>query len=374
MAAISENYSGGSFLSNLVTRPEFLNYLQEDIYNNCAWVQSGVVARNSALDCTAGGTRVRVPFYQPMIESEEQIRSDSTWGTSGAGYLTPGRITASEQTATLLHRGGAYASDDLSAMGTGAGDPLNAVRSYLAKCVLKLRTATLLAQMEGIFGAALAANITDVSQAGAGAAEANFLSASNLVKAQAKLGERGDQLTTIAMHSNIAFYLRQVGALTFSTSALSTGGGISWGGGGINLTSTDVASFMGMRVVVDDLLVPTINAGGADQYPLYLLGQGSIAEGVQRPFKVEADRNILSQQNVISWTHDFGFHLFGTSWGNASDNPENVKGGGAGTNYLDQAANWTCVYGAGGTGNAGEGPKMVTAAKMIVNSPLAANV
>ena len=366
MAGISENYSGGTFLSDLVARPEFTSYLMEDVYNQCKWIQSGIVTRNSVLDCAAGGTRIRVPFYQPQVESEEQIRSDSSWGTSGNGYLTPGKITASEQIATILHRGGAYASDDLSAMGTGAGDPLNAIRSYLAKCVLKLRTATLLSQMEGLFDTALAGNVFDASVSTAGATADNFLSAANVVKTQALLGERGDDLTTIAMHSNLAFYLRTVGALTFSTSALATGGDISWGGGGIGLQSTEVSYFMGMVVNVDDLLKPIVNDGGADQYPVYLMGPGTVAEGVQRAFKVESDRNILSQQNVIAWTHDFSFHVFGTSWKNAGDNPLNTA--------LALGSNWECVYGADATGNAGEGSKMIPAAKLLVNSPLAANV
>ena len=365
MAAPFQNYSGGTFLTDLVTRPEFLAYVQEEVYNQCAWIQSGVVTRNSALDCSAGGTRVRVPFFQPMVESEEVIESNATWGDSGEGYLTPRKITADEQIMTILHRGGSYAADDLSRLGSGA-DPMAAIRSYLAKCILKLRTTTLLAQMEGLFGTALADNVLDASVSTAGALEANFLSASNVVKTQALLGERGDDLTTIAMHSNVAYYLRTVGALTFSTSALATGGDITWGGGGIGLQSTEVTYFMGMRVVIDDLLKPTVNAGGADQYPCYLMGGGSVAEGVQRAFKTEADRNILSQQDVMSWTHDYGFHVFGTSYTNATDNPTNT--------VLGTAGNWKCVYGATGTGNEGDGSKLVPVAKLIVNSPLAANV
>ena len=319
-----------------------------------------------------------------MVENEEQIRSDATWGESKQGYLTPKNITAGEQIMTILHRGGAYATDDLAAMGSGAGDPLAAIRSYLASCILKLRTSTLLAQMEGLFGSAISNNVLDAAVTATGAAEANFLTASNIVKAQALLGERGDDLTTIAMHSNVAYYLRSVGALTFSTSALSTGGNITWGGGGIGLQSTEVAYMMGMRVVVDDLLKPTINekdpddenAAGADTYPIYLYGQGAVSEGVQRDFFTESDRNILSKQSVMSWTHDYGFHLMGTSWKNEGDNPTNEQPAGesSNTNFLSRKENWECVYGAADTGNAGDGQKLVPAVKMIVNSPLAANV
>ena len=365
MAATMQNYSGGTFLSDLVVRPNFLQYIDEAVYNQCQWIQSGVVTRNSALDARAGGVRTRVPFFQPYPATEEQIRSDSTWGDSGAGYLTPKKITGAEQIMTLIHRGGAYAADDLSQMGSGA-DSMAAIQRYLTSAILKLRTSTLLSQLEGIFGDALSDNVNDVSQATAGATEANFLTAANVVGTQALLGERGDDLTVIAMHSNVAYYLRSVGALTFSTSALSTGGAIVWGGGGIGLTNTEVQNFMGFRVIVDDLLAPTVNAGGADQYPVYLMGSGSVAEGVQRDLRTEFERNILSQQDVMTWTHDYGFHLFGTSWTDATDNPTNAQ--------LANSDNWDCVYGATGTGNAGDGPKLVPVAKLIVNSPLAANV
>ena len=82
MAAPYQNYDGGTFLSDLVTRPEFLGYISEEIFNRCQWIQSGVLVRNSALDCRAGGVRVRVPFFQPINPTEEIIESNATWGTS----------------------------------------------------------------------------------------------------------------------------------------------------------------------------------------------------------------------------------------------------------------------------------------------------
>ena len=39
---------------------------------------------------------------------------------------------------------------------------------------------------------------------------------------------------------------------------------------------------MGLRVMQDDMLAPIVNASGADQYPVYLMGPGSVAEGAAR--------------------------------------------------------------------------------------------
>ena len=355
MAAPFQNYDGGTFLSDLVTRPEFLSYISEEIFERCAWIQSGVMVRNSALDCRAGGVRVRVPFFQPINPTEEIIESNATWGTSGAGYLTPQKITADEQIMTILHRGFAYAVDDLSQLGSGA-DPMAAIRSYLAKAILKLRTSTLIAQVNGLFDTALADNVIDKC-AGAGTPDAvNYLSAATFAEARAVLGERGEDITAIAMHSSVYYALVQVGALTFSSSSLVDGGQIQWGGGGINLRSDDVAFFMGARVIVDDMLTP-LNDGTTGEYPcfpVYCFGGGVVNEGVQQELRTEVDRNILSKQDVMSLDYHYGCHIMGTTWAGAGDNPTNTE--------LENGANWSLVY---------QTNKLVPIVQLKVNSPIA---
>ena len=352
MAAWKGNY-GGTFLSDLVTRPEFLAYTQEDIYNQCKWIQSGAVVRNSALDCRDGGVRVQVPFYKPIDPTETIIESNSTWGGDGSttGYLNPQKITAGDQIMTILHRGFSYAADDLSKMGTGS-DPMAAIRGYIAKAVNKLRTRALVAQLEGLFDTALAANVYDVSSATtAGLTEACYLSAASVIGGRNKLGERGDELDIIAMHSAVYNYLLQVGALTFSTSALSTGGAITWGGGGVGLNSVDVAFFMGLRVIVDDMILPDTN-GEEDVYPVYLMASGAVSEGVQQELRLAADRNILSLQDVLACDYHYGFHVNGTKWAAAGDNPDNAG--------LATGASWNLAF---------TDVRMTDVVKLLVNTP-----
>ena len=59
--------------------------------------------------------------------------------------------------------------------------------------------------------------------------ETNFLTASTVARGRSLLGERGEELDTLVVHPSVAYYLYQVGMLTFSTSALSTGTGIQLG-------------------------------------------------------------------------------------------------------------------------------------------------
>ena len=362
MSASNSNF-GGTFLSNLVSRPEFLQYTAEGIFEQSKWIQSGIIQRNAALDARAGGTRVRVPFFDPIAPTETQILSTSSWN-GGLGYLTAQNVTADEQIMTLLHRGFAYAADDLGKLGTGA-DPLAHVRNQLTAAINKLKTATLSAHLMGLFGGisgagVLGANQTNKTFAGVPGSmtEANFLNVANVVAAKAKLGEKGDMLDSIAMHSNVAYYLQQVGMLTFSTSALSTGGSIIWGGGGVGVAQTEVATFAGLRVVIDDQL--TYLTGGtsthAVKYPVYLFQSGVVSEGIQQDLRLAADRNILSMQDILAVDYHYGYHVTGTKWNVAGDNPTNA----ATTGNLADTASWSLVYSAA---------KQVPVCRLLVNTP-----
>ena len=83
--------------------------------------------------------RVQVPFFQPIAPTEEVIKSTDDCVTPSGGYLTQKITEAADH--DDQHRGFGYAVDDLSSLGTGA-DPMAAIRSYLTRAILKLRTST----------------------------------------------------------------------------------------------------------------------------------------------------------------------------------------------------------------------------------------
>jgi hypothetical protein len=288
--------------------------------------------------------------------TEEQIRSDTTWGASNAGYLTPQKINADSQVAAVFHRGFAWAADDLSRMGAGA-DPMAAVASYLTSTINRNSTATLRAMLDGVLGATgMTSHVVNVARTAAGtSAEANFLSASAVVRAATVLGENAGMLTNIAMHSHVYAYLKTIGMLTFSTSSLSSGGNIAWGGGGVGITSTQIANFAGFNVLVDDALAPTTSAGNGDSYPVYLFGNGAIQQGIQQDFRIEYERNILSLQDVASCSYHHLLHIDGVSWTSATDNPANTD--------LSTAGNWTLKY----------DHRQVPIVRLNVNTPFAVN-
>ena len=67
--------------------------------------------------------------------------------------------------------------------------------------------------------------------------------------------------------------------LTFSTSALSTGTGIQWGGGGVGISDRAVGEFAGCTVVVDsavNTVAPSSSSGHQVEFFCYLTTSGTI--------------------------------------------------------------------------------------------------
>jgi hypothetical protein len=354
MAAPFQNYSGGVLLADIVKRNNFAAYVSEAVKERSAFIRSGAVVRNPLLDSREGGTRIQVPEFNPVSPTEEIIDGTATWGTSNGGYLTPQKIGTGTQVATICHRGFAYAVDDVAVLAAGE-DPMGHIRDQLADAINKLNSTRLFYQLHGLFGSALSANALDLAvAASSGAAEANYLTAATVARGRSLLGERGEELDTIVVHPSVAYYLYQVGMLTFSTSALSTGTGIQWGGGGVGVTDRSVGQFAGMNVVVDSSVNSVVpgSSGHIKEFYCYLIKSGTILEGVQQDLAIEAERNVLSKQDVISVDYHSTYHIMGTKWNDAADNPTNSA--------LGAQAKWALTYDA----------DLIPIVQLTVNTPL----
>lgn len=344
-------------LGNLANAPIFAQTIREEVFNQFAWFRSGAMRRDPRLDARERGAYVNVPLVNPFIPKSETIKSNSTWGASGKGYLTPQKLNAGDWLVPIVHRGFAAGADELSEIITGI-DPMAQLEAFIGSGIMRLESQRAMATLEGALDGPLAStHVLDLSRTGAGSStEANFPSAPAMMKAKSLLGERGSMLKIAAMHSNLANYLASVGMLTFSTSALTTGGNIAWGGGGIGVTNAEVADMAGFRVVVDDTLAPTVDAVNGDKYPLYLMGEGAIAQGIQRDLRIRYGENILSFQNILAVDWHGGMGLTGVSWSDSATNPEDPE--------LMDGTNWELAY---------TEPRLVPVVKLIVNSPFSAN-
>ena len=354
MAAPFQNYSGGVLLADVVKRNNLSRYVSEAIKERSLFIKSGAVVRNSFLDAREGGTRIQVPEFNPVSPTEEVMTGAANWGTSTSGYLTPQKIGTATQIASICHRGFAYAVDDVAILAAGE-DPMLHIRNQIADAINKLNSQRLFYQLHGLFGTALSGNAGDYAiAASSGQGESNYLTGANVAKARALLGERGDELDTIIVHPNVGFYLYQVGLLTFSTSSLVSGGAVTWGGGGAGVDAKSIGTFAGLNVIMDSQVntVQPGSSGHIKEYYCYLVKSGTIMEGVQQDLRIEADRNILSKQDVLSVDYHTCYHIMGTKWGNAADNPTN--------SVLGNKDNWTATYDA----------DLIPMVQLTVNTPL----
>jgi len=327
MAAPFQNYSGGVLLADIVKRNNFSTYVSQAIKERSLFIQSGAVVRNALLDARAGGTRIQVPEFNPIAPTEEIIDGTSSWGTSTNGHLTPQKIGTDTQIATICHRGFAYAVDDVAVLAAGE-DPMGHIRNQLADAINKLNSVRLFETLTGLFHTALNSHRLEKQLGGSGStAEANYLTAATV-----------EELDLLIVHPSVAYYLYQVGLLTFSTSALAASGAVTWGGGGVGVTDRSIGQFAGCTVIIDsqvNINDPT-TTGNRQEFRCYLMKSGTILEGVQSELNIEAERNILSKQDVMSVDYHSAYHVMGTKWSNAADNPTNAA--------LRTGSNWGVTY------------------------------
>ena len=325
-------------VTRLATSAPFQRYLTEEIFQQSAFYTSGILQTNGLLN-NITGTRVEVPFFAPLNYIEERVDSSDNWGLNQSGYYTSQKTKAKTQYGTITTRGAMFSADDLSRYETGE-DALANIRSQLARDMSRKMNQKLISQVWGLMfadGAPLADHVCDVSTCTGDVTLANTLSPQSVTGAKYKLGERSNSVTAIAMHPDVAAWLETAGMLTY-TNVQNTDNAASviWGSGGLGVSSTQVALFAGLRVIVDEQMPVICNDGGPAQYYCVLFGPGVIQTGQQFPLQIETERNIASLQDVFAVTYSNIMHVLGTSWVSNYDGPTNEQ--------LRDASNWELAY------------------------------
>jgi hypothetical protein len=316
--------------SDVIIPEIFTPYVIEQTTLRDAFLASGVVQPMAELNATEGGDYINVPFWKANLSGDFEVLTDST-------SLTPGKITADKQVGVILHRGRAFEARDLAALAAGA-DPMAAIGAKVASYVANQRQKDLIKTLEGVFGGL-------TSNTGAAFAPLSFdlsgmtaLGPRQVAKARALLGDQGDKLTAVAMHSAVYYDLVERKAIDYVTatdarftadSAMpdAFGGSIAGAYGGDN----SVPTYMGLRVIVSDDLAPT-----STNYPVYFFTQGAIASGEQMAMQTETDRDILAKSDAMSIDLHYCYHPVGAKWAVGTTNPTQAQ--------LATIGNWTKVY------------------------------
>ena len=309
----------------------FTPYIIEQTTARDAFLASGVVQPMAELNATDGGDTVQVPFWKANLSGDFEVLTDST-------SLTPGKITADKQVGVILHRGRAWEARDLAALAAGS-DPMAAIGDKVASYVANQRQKDLIKAVEGVFGALTGGDSPAFSALRFDTSGMTALGPRQVAKARSLLGDQGDKLAAVAMHSAVYYDLVERKAIDYVTNTEARGGGTvaTTGiapvfGGSIQgaYGEVSVPTYMNMRVIVSDDLTPT-----STNYPVYFFTQGAIASGEQLALQTETDRDILAKSDAMSIDLHYVYHPIGAKWG-GSANPSPAQ--------LATVGSWSKVY------------------------------
>ena len=338
--------------TRLATSGEFASYLQEVIFEQSAMVQSGLLATDSRLN-NKGGVLIELPFFAPLNYNEEVLDSSSTWGDQGKGVLTWQKQTASTQFGVFTNRTAGFSVDDLSKVEVGE-DALANIAGQLSTDMNRKFTARLISQLSGLFDTALASHVVTVGVEADTAGEltdANFLSAAAVTQAKARLGERGNTMSVLVCHSNVAFHMQQLGMLTFQTA----GNTVNYASNGVGVTNTEIGYFAGLKVVIDDQVPVTVSPGKTPIYTCYLAQPGIIKTGSQYPLDIEYVRSVDTWTNQMAVKYSQCTHVLGTTY-------QGTPVTGLANSDLATGSNWAAAY---------SDTRLIPLMSLEVNSPLA---
>lgn len=318
-------------ISDVIVPSVFESYLQETTATKSEFVQSGIVQSDPLFDALASGAGkiVDMPFWQD-INPDRQPLSDTT-------ALDTNKIGSAEDKARIQNDGQAWSVNSLATLLAG-DDPMAAIGNLVGSYWARQNQTILLSSLAGVFGAAsMAGNLLSIAaEATANVAAATKLTGTTFIDACARLGDRADRLTAVAMHSDTEAALRKLDLIDFIQPSAG---------------APQIRVFQGRRVIIDDGC-PRRNGTGTGSpyvYTTYLFGPGAFALGnapLNQPVEggfgtqgVELARAALGSDTLLINRRRFILHPRGvqfTSASVASVNPTNAE--------LATAANWTRVY------------------------------
>jgi hypothetical protein len=319
-----------TLIADVIVPTLFEKYVIERTATLSAFGASGIVESDPFFDALAagGGNTVDMPFWQD-INPTRQILSDT-------GALSVNKIAASKDIARIQMDANAWSVNDLAKTLSG-DDPMGALVALISDYWIRVDQKLILSSLKGIFASATMAGnkLSIASETVAGQSAATGLNGATFVDATVKLGDRGDRLTAIAMHSATEAALRKLDLIDFIPDSEG---------------KAQIKSFQGRRVIVDDNM--PVRAGTTDGfvYTSYLFGPGAFARGVApmagKPLQgghgtegVEWERSALNSDTSFVNRRRFILHPRGVKFNSAA-----VAGTSPTEAELETASNWTRVF------------------------------
>jgi len=318
-----------TLLADIVTPAQFAPYVLLHSAEKSDLFRSGIVQRTRDFDERAclGGNTVEMPHWNDLTGDREPL--------SDTEKLTPQKITAASDLARIQNDGKAWSWTHLAKVVAG-DDPAQALADFMANYWNIQTQKMLVASLKGVFAAAsMSANLLAIhSETVAGQSSATRLNGATFVDATAKLGDCGDELVAVAMHSVTEAALRKLDLIDFMPDSAGP---------------EQIRTFQGRRVIIDDGCPARAGSTDGTVYTTYLFGHGAFgmgfdelntpAEGGHGTEALETERDALGSDTNVVNRRRFILHPRGVKFTSASvagANPTNVE--------LATAANWLRVW------------------------------
>ena len=319
-----------TMLADIIVPEVFEKYALERTAELSAFVQSGIIERAPEFDALAagGGLTVEMPFWKDLT-ADRQVLSDS-------GSLTINKITSDKDIARIQNDGQTWGVNHLAKVVSG-DDPMGVIVDLVAEYWARVDQGMVVSCLKGVFASATMAGnkLAIASETIAGQSSSTRLNGATFVDATVKLGDRGDRLTAVAMHSATEAALRKLDLIDFIPDSEG---------------KAQIKTFQGRRVIVDDGLPVRNGTTDGLVYTTYLFGPGAFAKGaaplssepVQGGFGtegVEWTRAALASDSLFINRRRYILHPRGVKFTSASvagNSPTNAE--------LETGANWSRVF------------------------------
>jgi hypothetical protein len=317
-------------VADIIIPTEFEKYAIERTAELSTFGECGIVESAPEFDMLAagGGREVKMPFWKDL-SAARQLLSDSA-------SLTVNKIGSDQDIARIHNDAQVWSVNHLAKVISG-DDPMQAIIDLVGGYWARTDEGLIVSCLKGMFGAAsLAGNLLSIkSESIAAQSAATRLNGATFVDATQKLGDRGDRLTAIAMHSATEAALRKLDLIDFVPDSEG---------------KMTIKTFQGRRVIVDDNLPSRAGTTDGVVYTSYLFGPGAFARGTAplngEPLEggfgtegVEMARVPLDSDTVLINRRRYILHPRGVKFTSASvagDSPTNAE--------LETAANWVRVW------------------------------
>ncbi|HEU5071085.1 MAG TPA: coat protein [Verrucomicrobiae bacterium] len=317
-------------IADVIIPSLFEKYVIERTATLSAFGASGIVESDPFFDALAagGGNTVDMPFWQD-VNPARQILADNA-------PLTVNKIGASKDIARIQMDANAWSVNDLAKILSG-DDPMGALVELVGDYWIRVDQSLILSSLKGLFGSATMAGnkLSIASETIAGQSATTRLNGATFVDATVKLGDRGDRLTAVAMHSATEAALRKLDLIDFIPDSEG---------------KAQIKTFQGRRVIVDDGMPVRNGTTDGQVYTTYLFGPGAFAKGAAplagEPLlgghgtegvewaraALDSDTNFINRRRFILHPRGVKFNSAAV----AGTSPTNAE--------LEDAANWTRVF------------------------------